>query len=81
MSRDQVSKYFEVRLFSLAIVAVMLFILFAFFFFFFLWQGQYLYSVLMVALAATVLLAALRLWQYAKLLKKGGNKETTHEDL
>jgi uncharacterized membrane-anchored protein YitT (DUF2179 family) len=75
MSRDQVSKYFEVRLFSLAIVAVMLFILFAFFFFYFLWRRQYVYSVLMIAVAAIVLLAALRLWQYAKMVRKGGKKE------
>ena len=75
MSRDKVSKYFEVRLFSLVIMAVLLFFLFVFFFFFFLWQGQYAYSLVMVAVAAVVLLAAVRLWKYGKMLRHVGDQD------
>jgi hypothetical protein len=71
LSREKVLKYFEVRLFSLAITAVLLFFLFVFFFFFFLWRGQYAYSAAMIAVAVIVLLAALRIWRYGRMLEQG----------
>jgi membrane protease YdiL (CAAX protease family) len=75
LSQEKVTKYFEVRLLSLAVIAVLLFFLFVFFFFFFLWQGQYAYSAVMVAVAVIVLLAAFRLWQYGKMLRKGPEQQ------
>jgi len=63
-----------VRLFSLVITAVLLFFLFVFFFFFFLWRGQYVYSASMVAVAAILLLAAIQVWRYGKMLEEGARQ-------
>jgi hypothetical protein len=70
LTRDQVAKYYEVRLRSLAIMAVMIVILCIFLFFFFIWRGQYLYAALMAGVAVIVALAGVRLIRYAGLFRK-----------
>ena len=70
MSREQVKKYFEVRFFSLAILAIGIFAVCIFLFFFFALRGQYVYAFAVIALAVVVLLAALELLGYVKSLKK-----------
>ena len=70
MSREEVKKYFEVRFFSLAIVAIGIFAVCIFLFFFFALRGQYVYAFAVMALAVVVLLAALELLGYVKSLKK-----------
>jgi len=70
LSRDEVKKYFEVRFFSLALMAIGIFAVCVFLFFFFVARGQYVYAVAVIALAVAVFLAALELLGYVKLLKK-----------
>ena len=70
MSRDEVKKYFEVRFFSLALMAIGVFAVCVFLLFFFASRGQYVYAVAVTALAIIVLLAALELLRYAKILKR-----------
>jgi hypothetical protein len=70
LSRDKVEKFFEVRLFSLAILAVTAFFLFTFLFFLFAWRGQYLYAAVMAVIALVVLFAATRLLRYANTFRK-----------
>ena len=70
MSRDEVNKYFEVRFFSLALMAIGIFAVCVFLLFFFASRGQYVYAIAIIALAVTVFLAALELYRYAKSLKK-----------
>jgi flagellar biosynthesis/type III secretory pathway M-ring protein FliF/YscJ len=70
LTRDQVKKYYEVRLRSLAIMAVMIVILCIFLFFFFIWRGQFLYAALMAGVAVIVALAGARLTKYAGLFRK-----------
>ena len=69
MSRDEVSKYFEVRLFSLVLMAIGFFVVCVFLLFFFISRGQYVYSVAVIVLMVIVLLGALELSRYAKSLK------------
>jgi uncharacterized membrane protein YfhO len=71
LSREEVTKYFEVRFFSLALMAIGIFVLCLFLIFFFISQGQYVYVVAVIALAVIVLLVALELSRYAKSLKRG----------
>ena len=70
MSREEVTKYFEVRFFSLALTAIGIFVVFVFLLFFFISRGQYVYAVAVIALIVIVLLAALELLRYAKILKR-----------
>lgn len=70
LTRDQVKKYFEVRLLSWAIMAIMIVILCTFLFFFFVWRGQYLYAALMAGVAVIVALAGARLARDARLFRK-----------
>lgn len=70
MTKDQVAKYFEVRLRSLAIMAVLVVILCIFLSFLFVWRGQYLYAAVMIGLAVIVALAAVRLPAYARLFRR-----------
>jgi membrane protein implicated in regulation of membrane protease activity len=77
LSREKVTKYFEIRLFSLVITAVLLFFLFVFFSFFFLWRGQYAYSAAMIAVAFILFLAALRVWRYGKMLEQGARQRNS----
>jgi uncharacterized membrane protein YqiK len=70
LTRDQVAKYFEVRLRSLAIMAVLVVVLCIFLFFLFVWRGQYLYAAAMIGLAIIVALAAVRLPGYARLFRR-----------
>jgi len=70
LSRDEVKKYFEVRFFSLALMAIGVFAVCVFLLFFFASRGQYVYAVAVTALAIIVLLAALELLRYAKILKR-----------
>ena len=70
MSRGEVLKYFEVRLFSLALVAIMIFFLCMFLFFLFIWRGQYVYATAIVALMIIVVYGAIKLFQYAKTFRK-----------
>ena len=70
MSRDEVKKYFEVRFFSLALMAIGIFFVCIFLLFFFISRGQHAYAVALIALIVIVLLAALELLRYAKILKK-----------
>jgi hypothetical protein len=72
MSRDEVSKYFEVRFFSLALMAIGIFVVCVFLLLFFASRGQYAYAVAAMALMVIVLLAALKLLGYAKVLKRRG---------
>ena len=69
MSRDEVSKYFEVRLFSLVLMAISFFVVCVFLLFFFISREQYAYSVAVIVLMVIVLLGALELSRYAKSLK------------
>jgi hypothetical protein len=71
LSREEVKKYFEVRFFSLALMAIGIFVVCVFLFFFFISRGQYVYAVALIALIVIVLLAALELSKYAKILRKG----------
>ena len=70
MSREEVTKYFEVRFFSLALMAIGIFVVCVFLLFFFISRGQYVYAVAVIALIVIVLLAALELLRYAKILKR-----------
>jgi FlaA1/EpsC-like NDP-sugar epimerase len=70
LSRDEVSKYFEVRFFSLALMAIAIFVVCAFLLFFFMSRGQYIYTVVVIALMALALLGALELRRFAKILKR-----------
>jgi cytochrome c biogenesis protein CcdA len=70
LSSEEVTKYFEVRFFSLALMAIGIFVVFVFLLFFFISRGQYVYAVAIIALMVIVLLAALELSRYAKILKK-----------
>jgi hypothetical protein len=70
LSREEVTKYFEVRFFSLALMAIGIFVVFVFLLFFFISRGQYVYAVAVIALIVIVLLAALELLRYAKILKR-----------
>lgn len=70
MSRDEVKKYFEVRFFSLALVAIAVVAVCVFLFVLFALRGQYVYAFAVIALAVVVLLAALELLGYVKSLKK-----------
>jgi FlaA1/EpsC-like NDP-sugar epimerase len=71
LSRDEVQKYFEVRFFSLALMAIAVVAVCVFLFVFFASRGQYVYAVAVIALAVAVFLAALELLGYVKSLKKG----------
>jgi FlaA1/EpsC-like NDP-sugar epimerase len=70
LSREEVKKYFEVRFFSLALMAIGIFVVCVYLLFFFISRGQYVYAVAVIALAVIVLLAALELSRYAKILKR-----------
>ena len=70
MSSDEVTKYFEVYLFSLVLMAVSFLIVCTFLFFLFISREQYAYAVAVIALMVIVLLGALELSKYAKSLKK-----------
>jgi hypothetical protein len=70
LSKDEVKKYFEVRFFSLALMAIGIFAVCVFLLFFFASRGQYVYAIAVIALAVVVLLAALELLGYVKSLKK-----------
>ena len=70
MSREEVTKYFEVRFFSLALMAIGIFIVCIFLLFFFISQGQYVYAVAVIALAVIVLLATVELLRYTRTLKR-----------
>jgi len=70
LSRDEVTKYFEVRLFSLVLMAIGFFVVCVFLLFFFISREQYAYSVVVIVLMVIVLLGALELSRYAKILKR-----------
>ena len=70
MSRDEVTKYFEVRLYSLAMVAIMIFILCMFLFFLFMLRGQYVYAVIIAGAMVLMVVGAIKLTQYARIFKK-----------
>jgi hypothetical protein len=70
LSREEVTKYFEVRFFSLALMAIGIFIVCVFLLFFFISRGQYFYAVALAASAVIVLLAAVEVLRYAKILKR-----------
>jgi hypothetical protein len=72
LSREEVTKYFEVRFFSLALMAIGVFVVCVFLIFFFVSRGQYIYAVVVMALMVVVLLAALELLRYARILKRRG---------
>jgi uncharacterized membrane protein len=72
LSREEVTKYFEVRFFSLALMAIGVFVVCVFLLFFFASRGQYVYVVVAIALMVVVLLAAMELLRYAKILKRRG---------
>jgi hypothetical protein len=72
LSREEVTKYFEARFFSLALMAIGIFIVCVFFLFFFTSRGQYAYAVAVIALIVVVLLATVELLRYAKVLKRRG---------
>ncbi len=63
-------KYFEVRFFSLAFVAIGIFVVCVFLFVLFVSRGQYVYAFAVMGLAVVILLAALELIGYVKALKK-----------
>ena len=70
MSRGKVTKYFEVRFFSLAVMAIGFFVVCVFLLFFFTSRGQYIYSVLVIALMIIALVGAVIMARYAKILKR-----------
>jgi FlaA1/EpsC-like NDP-sugar epimerase len=70
LSTDEVSKYFEVRFFSLALMAITIFVVCAFLLFFFMSQRQYIYAIVVTALMVITLLGALELRRFAKILKR-----------
>lgn len=70
LSRGEVNKFFEVRLFSLAIVAAIVFAFFLFLSFFFALRGEYAYTATMVALAIVMLVAGIVVFQYARKLRR-----------
>jgi hypothetical protein len=76
LTKDQVAKYFEVRLRSLAIMAVLVVILCIFLSFLFVWRGQYLYAAVMISLAVIVALAAVRLPEYARLFRRSEGSDS-----
>jgi hypothetical protein len=76
LTQDQVAKYFEVRLRSLAIMAVLVAILCIFLSFLFVWRGQYLYAAIMIGLAIIVALAAARLPEYARLFRRSKGSDS-----
>jgi membrane protein YdbS with pleckstrin-like domain len=70
LSRDEITKYFEVRLFSLVLMAISTFVVCVFLFFFFISQEQYVYSAAVFVLMVIVFLGALELLRYAKSIKR-----------
>jgi hypothetical protein len=54
----------------------MIFFFFMFLFFLFIWRGQYVYAVAIAALMVIVVLAAIQLSQYAKILRKSSKPST-----
>jgi FlaA1/EpsC-like NDP-sugar epimerase len=79
LSNDDVTKYFEVRLFSLVLMAVSILIVCTFLFFLFISREQSAYAVVVSVLMVIILLAALELSSYAKSLKKA-RKEGSSEN-
>jgi FlaA1/EpsC-like NDP-sugar epimerase len=79
LSNDEVTKYFEVRMFSLVLMAVSILIVCTFLFFLFISREQYAYAVAVSALLVITLLAALELSRYTKSLKKA-RKEGSSEN-
>lgn len=77
MSNDKVSKYFEVRFFSLAPVAISILVVFVFLFIFLALREQYIYAVVFAALAVVLFFGAMELCRYAKKLRReeGGNQK------
>jgi uncharacterized membrane protein YqjE len=70
LSHDQILKYFEVRLVSLAIVAIGIFLLCLVLFIFFILQKEYLYAVAVTGLMVVTILGAIKLLQYAKTYRE-----------
>jgi hypothetical protein len=70
LSTKEVTKYFEVRFFSLALMAIGFFVVCMFLLLFFTSRGQYIYSVLVVALMIIALVGAVEMARYAKILKR-----------
>lgn len=70
LSREQVTKYFEVRMFSLAVIAFMMCVVFIFLLFLFVSRGQYVYAVAIAAVAIIMVIAALKMLQYGKMFRR-----------
>jgi positive regulator of sigma E activity len=66
LTRDQVSKYYETYLNSLAIMAIAVFFVFLFLFFSFIFRGEYLYTIVIAALMVMTIFGAIKLFQYAR---------------
>ena len=80
LSSDEVSKYLEVYLFSLVLMAVSFLIVCVFLFFLFISREQYAYAVAIIALMVITLLGARELLRYAKSLKKKSREECISEN-
>jgi hypothetical protein len=70
LSTEQVRKYFEVRLFSLVLVAAVVFIICLFFLFLFVWRKQYVYAGAVVPVAVILAVSAVKVWRYAGMYKR-----------
>lgn len=70
MTQDQVFKYFEVRLTSLAIISIGVFLACLVLFFLFVSRGEYLYAAAMAVLMVVTMLGAIKLLQYAKTYRE-----------
>jgi membrane protein YdbS with pleckstrin-like domain len=70
LSHDQILKYFEVRLVSLAIVAIGVFFICLVLVFFFILRREYLYAVAVTVLMVVTILGAIKLLQYARTYRE-----------
>jgi uncharacterized membrane protein YqjE len=70
LSYDQILKYFEVRLVSLAIMAIGVFFICLVLFVLFILRGEYLYAVAVTVLMVVLVLGAIKLLQYAKTYRE-----------
>jgi amino acid transporter len=73
LSRDEVTKYFEVRFISLALMAIGILAVCVFLLFLFVSRGQYVYAFASITLMVIILFAAVGLLRYARILRKREN--------
>jgi ABC-type antimicrobial peptide transport system permease subunit len=70
LSRNEVRKYFEIRLFSLGLMAIIVFFACTFLLVLFLMRGQYLYVAALAPILVVLVFATIKLHKYGKTFRK-----------